>query len=151
VSHARGECCREATHAAPTAVKPIATPPQPGTAVNSAARSIVSRMYRRWSAARASIGMGSDFAERRGLTKAMVGKIAGTADCVKYFTSQSWPRSQSAARATVAASFRGYRPISAFHRIRKTSVNICTLSRHMLTFVAGECAQRTGISIDRKP
>src|SRR5215469_3280052 len=47
--------------------------------------------------------------------------------------------------------FRGYRPRRAFQRILKTSRNICTLSRSMLTFVAGECPQRTGISTARKP
>src|SRR6202030_893950 len=57
-NHARGVVCREAIPAAITAVIPIATPPHPGTAVNSAADSIVSRMYRRWSAARASMGIG---------------------------------------------------------------------------------------------
>ena len=43
-SQARGVVCREATNAATRAVAPIATPPHPGTAVNSAALSIVSRM-----------------------------------------------------------------------------------------------------------
>ena len=40
-----------AAAAVTSAVAPIRTPPQPGTAVKSAARAIVSRMYRRWSAA----------------------------------------------------------------------------------------------------
>lgn len=44
-----------------------------------------------------------------------------------------------------------YRPNSAFQRIVNTSTNICTLSRIMFTFVAGECAQRTGISTDFNP
>src|ERR1700716_4134713 len=57
-NQARGVVCMAATLAATTAVIPIATPPHPGTAVNSAADSMVSRMYRRWSAARASMGMG---------------------------------------------------------------------------------------------
>jgi hypothetical protein len=48
-------------------VRPMVTPPQPGTAVNSAARSMVSRMYRRWSAARVSIGMGGRPGERLGI------------------------------------------------------------------------------------
>src|SRR5205814_1828310 len=43
-SQARGVVCREAANAATSAVTPIATPPQPGTAVNSAALSMVSRM-----------------------------------------------------------------------------------------------------------
>src|SRR3989475_3117651 len=42
-SHAPGVACCEATIAAPSAVIPIAAPPQPGTAVNEAERSIVSR------------------------------------------------------------------------------------------------------------
>ena len=44
VSQARGVTCREAMAAATSAVIPMATPPQPGTAVNSAALSIVSRI-----------------------------------------------------------------------------------------------------------
>src|SRR6266404_502069 len=72
VSQARGEGWREAIKAAAMAVKPIATPPHPGTAVNSAARSMVSRMYRRWSAARASMGIGSRWGVRSGLTKGIV-------------------------------------------------------------------------------
>src|SRR2546421_7466036 len=39
-SQARGVVCREAANAAISAVTPMATPPQPGTAVNSAARSM---------------------------------------------------------------------------------------------------------------
>src|SRR3979490_3183808 len=72
VSQARGDDWRDAIHAAPMAVNPIATPPHPGTAVNSAARSMVSRMYRRWSAARASMGIGSRGGVRSGLTKGIV-------------------------------------------------------------------------------
>lgn len=41
------------------AVRPISTPPHPGTAVKEAARSIVSRINRKLSAARRSIGIGS--------------------------------------------------------------------------------------------
>src|SRR3974390_2061070 len=58
-THARGVAWRDASSAAASAVRPMVTPPQPGTAVNSAARSLVSRMSRRWSAARESIGMGA--------------------------------------------------------------------------------------------
>src|SRR6266446_3521836 len=43
---------REASSAVIIAVIPMATPPQPGTAVNAEAPSIVSRMYRRLSIAR---------------------------------------------------------------------------------------------------
>src|SRR5262249_13301697 len=46
------------TAAAAIAVAPIATPPQPGMAVNALARVIASRMKRRLSAACASIGSG---------------------------------------------------------------------------------------------
>jgi hypothetical protein len=57
-------CCggkRSANVPVNTAVIPMATPPQPGTAVNEAARSIVSRMKRKLSAARRSIGIGSAY------------------------------------------------------------------------------------------
>jgi hypothetical protein len=96
------------------------------------------------------MGIGSGLAERRGLTKAMDRKIAATPGGVKYFVLQSMVRVQSAALAS-EGSERGYRPNSEFHRIMKTSRNICTLSRNILTFVAGECAQRTGISAERSP
>src|SRR5580658_3536159 len=43
-SHARGVLCREASRADAKAVRPMATPPQPGTAVKDPARSIVSRI-----------------------------------------------------------------------------------------------------------
>src|SRR3954463_9339996 len=51
-------CC-EATSAAKSAVTPMATCPQPGTAVNEEARSIVSRMKRRLSIARSCSAGGS--------------------------------------------------------------------------------------------
>jgi hypothetical protein len=57
-------CCAAIRHASmpvASALMPIATPPQPGTAVNDAARSIVSRMNRKLSAARLSIGIGSAY------------------------------------------------------------------------------------------
>src|SRR5713101_9544669 len=44
LSQALGVAWREATNDAISAVMPMATPPQPGTAVNSAAFSMVSRM-----------------------------------------------------------------------------------------------------------
>src|SRR5262249_7584525 len=50
-SHATVDDCCTATMLATIAVTPIATPPQPGTAVNEPARSMVSRMYRRLSMA----------------------------------------------------------------------------------------------------
>jgi hypothetical protein len=43
-SQARGDDWRDAANAAAMAVMPMATPPQPGTAVNSEALSMVSRM-----------------------------------------------------------------------------------------------------------
>src|SRR5258708_34039849 len=57
-SHAPGVTWCEARNAAARAVAPIATPPQPGTAVKPAAPSPVSRMVRRGCAGRASIGSG---------------------------------------------------------------------------------------------
>src|SRR4029077_17409940 len=84
-SQARGVAWRAASHAAASAVMPTATPPQPGTAVNSAARSMVSRMYFRWSAARASIGMGSRRGTRIGWERATEGIIGGGGIPVKYF------------------------------------------------------------------
>src|SRR3989442_13819532 len=53
LSQASGVAWREATNAATSAVTPMATPPQPGTAENSAALSLVSRKpaRRRWAAA----------------------------------------------------------------------------------------------------
>src|SRR5450432_1562108 len=50
-NHLRGDGCREAPYAAISAVAPITTPPQPGTAVKAPERSIVSRMNRRLSRA----------------------------------------------------------------------------------------------------
>ena len=49
--------------------------------------------------------------------------------------------------------YRGFRycPLKAFQRITSTSKNICTLSRIMLTFEAGECAHLTGTSAIDKP
>ncbi len=55
-SHGRDEAWRDAMAAAPRAVMPMATPPQPGTAVKDAARSMVSRMKRRLSRAWSSMG-----------------------------------------------------------------------------------------------
>src|SRR5438309_1436418 len=52
--------------AAASAVNPIAAPPQPGTAVKDPARSIVSRMKRRLSAARSSRGTRTGRGDRAG-------------------------------------------------------------------------------------
>ena len=51
VNHANSVSWREAITAAPTAVIPMATMPQPGSAVNEPARSMVSRIKRRLSMA----------------------------------------------------------------------------------------------------
>src|SRR5690349_20434170 len=64
--------------AATSAVKPMMTVPHPDTAVNVAAASIVSRMKRRLSIARACISGGS--AGRRGMTRAMGGEWQRRAD-----------------------------------------------------------------------
>ena len=52
-------CQRWAIGAATRAVAPMSAPPQPGTALNPAARSIVARMYCRLSAACACNGVGA--------------------------------------------------------------------------------------------
>src|SRR5215472_2375652 len=67
-------------------------------------------------------------------------RLAEHATSVKYFVLQS-----------SYYAWRRYRPRSAFQRITKTSRNICRLSRSMLTLVAGEWPQRTGISTARNP
>jgi hypothetical protein len=58
-SHRVLTVCREATHAAATAVDPINMPPTPGTAVKDPARSMVSRMYRKLSMACVWMATGS--------------------------------------------------------------------------------------------
>src|SRR5579872_847270 len=62
---------REAITAAPIAVMPMATPPQPGTAVKEPARSMVSRMKRRLSRARSSIATRSGDCRCRDLDDTM--------------------------------------------------------------------------------
>ena len=56
--------CRAAIQAAAQAVTPMPTCPHPGTAVNAPARSIVSRMKRRFSIARSRSGSGADMLTR---------------------------------------------------------------------------------------
>src|SRR6201990_1470774 len=58
IQSAKARCC-DATSAAKSAVTPMATCPQPGTAVKEEARSIVSRMKRRLSIARSWSAGGS--------------------------------------------------------------------------------------------
>lgn len=76
---------------------PMATPPQPGTAVKEAPRSIVLRMNFRSSAARPPREMGSDprwFACREaegeggGVEVTMKGRISGNQGNLKYFALQ---------------------------------------------------------------
>src|SRR5262245_25430996 len=70
--------------AATTALTPINTPPHPGTAVNAPARSIVSRMKRRFSIACAWIGSGRPAIEhfiaqrRKGLLRAQQRELLGS-------------------------------------------------------------------------
>ncbi len=52
IIHSCSSSIRDASNPATTALTPIITPPQPGTAVNDEARSIVSRMYFKLSIAR---------------------------------------------------------------------------------------------------
>src|SRR5207302_3615258 len=71
-SHAWGAVSGAATNDAARAVQPLAKPPQPDTAVNEPARSIVSRMRRRLSAACASSATGSGRRERNGPAEDML-------------------------------------------------------------------------------
>src|SRR3989454_1395894 len=71
-SHAFGFVRGEATNDAARPVHPTAKPPQPGTAVNEPARSMVSRMKRRLSAACASSATGSGRRERNGPAEDML-------------------------------------------------------------------------------
>src|SRR5258708_34737805 len=57
-SHAPGVTWCEARNAAARAVAPMATPPQPGTAGNSAALSMGSRMYARGTGGPRALGNG---------------------------------------------------------------------------------------------
>ena len=61
----------QASAAATSAVAPIATPPQPGTAVNGVARSMVWRMNERSSMARSWRAGTGRLSGRRGVTDAM--------------------------------------------------------------------------------
>ena len=78
-SHARRAGCCAATHAATSAVAPMPNCPQPGTAVNAEARSIVSRMKRRLSIARSCSAGGSS-------SVSAVWKVAGQQPCVGRYT-----------------------------------------------------------------
>src|SRR3954467_8778672 len=80
---------REATMAAMMAVQPMTTSPQPETAVNVPARSIVSRMKRRLSIARSCISGGVDCGGRRGITGAMAIIVGVRCGGSKYFEMQS--------------------------------------------------------------
>src|SRR5258706_1498315 len=79
---------RPASKAVIIAVIPIATPPQPGTAVNAEAPSIVSRINRRLSIARVCRAGGSSRSARIGRTEPMSLRITGKRPRVKYFARQ---------------------------------------------------------------
>src|SRR5271157_6502682 len=79
-----------ARHAVASAVKPIATPPHPGTAVKEAALSMVSRMKRRSSMACALSGVGRKRRERTGPAQGMRVFILEVQNLVKYFVKQSY-------------------------------------------------------------
>src|SRR5439155_27293120 len=114
-SHSSTLGCRAARNAAASAVAPTATWPQPGTAVNDPARSMVWRMKRRSSTARSRRGWGE-----------LMGRAAVKMTCghasVKYFALQSasparpakpedLERARQDAQATRAARASRYRPI----------------------------------------
>jgi hypothetical protein len=65
-SQLAAEACCEATSAASNAIAPIATPPQPGTAVNEPLRSMAWRMKRRSSIARSCNAVGGGVPGGRG-------------------------------------------------------------------------------------
>src|SRR5829696_2503863 len=92
-NHAPNVFCCEATSAANSAVRPMTTCPQPGTAVKAEARSIVSRMKRRLSIARSWSAGGPSSARplsRNVWTTAMPPpKIHPPATPVKCFAKQS--------------------------------------------------------------
>src|SRR5438067_11811159 len=75
--------------AAANAVSPMAAPPQPGTAVKEPARSIVSRIKRRLSAARSSRGTRTGRGERAGSAGAMDYENTRSRGVVKFFAPQS--------------------------------------------------------------
>lgn len=76
---------------ASTAEQPIATPPHPGTAVKEAARSIVSRINRKLSAARRSIETGSGIAPARcaDAINPSIGHPRGTRQVL--YIAKNWP------------------------------------------------------------
>src|SRR6476660_6817251 len=82
--HRLALCVDAASIAAPSAVAPITTVPQPDTAVKVAAASIVSRMNLRLSIARACISGGSG--GRSGRTRVMRGECSGG----PYLSSALW-------------------------------------------------------------
>src|SRR5437879_11628917 len=78
--------------AAASAVNPIAAPPQPGTAVKDPARSIVSRMKRRLSAARSSRGTRTGRGDRAGSAGAIdLRGYAQVEGCQVLCTTESRP------------------------------------------------------------
>src|SRR4051812_40206392 len=90
--------------AATKATRPIPTPPHPGTAVNSVARSMVWRMKRRLSMARWwSAGSSAGGGDMR-WGEAMVYMVMATLDFIKYFMQQS--ALQAARRSDVHCGHR---------------------------------------------
>src|SRR5688572_11770106 len=97
LSHIPGVDAPEASAAAPSATKPMPTPPNPDTWVNAADRSIVSRMYRRLSMARSR----SATAGRSGcLSRLRAGEVMGER-CAE------WRRPSSTLHYRVACRNRG--------------------------------------------
>src|SRR5688572_14449235 len=88
-SQARGVACRAAIQAAARAVTPMATSPQPEMAVNAPARSMVSRMKRKLSIARACISGGSGECVRSKVMRGMKKKVATGDKTSKFFAAQS--------------------------------------------------------------
>src|SRR5690242_11268994 len=95
---------------AATAVNPMRAPPQPGTAVKEPARSIVSRMNRRLSAARSSSGTRTGRGERAGSAGAMDYENTREEKVVKFFAAQSRARRSVAFRFPAKLSHEGNKP-----------------------------------------
>src|SRR5690348_14645695 len=93
--------------AATTAVNPMTAPPQPGTAVKEPARSIVSRMNRRLSAARSSRGTRTGRGERAGSAGAMDYENTRGEKVVKFFAAQSRARQSVGVRFPAEMSDEG--------------------------------------------
>ncbi len=104
-----------ATAAAAKAVIPIVTPPHPGTAVNEAALSMVSRMNRRSSMACVDMGTGLERRARTGPGHAMPEFIQDVLTHVKYFMVQSRVTCLTASISVVTCKRRCYQVAPDFH------------------------------------